>query len=209
MSTFTLSLRPSLILVCKKWHECIYLRDIAENKPFSGSGSSCVPSTCSPGSPIAVPTVLGGAPQHLGVPVACAGCRGRIGKMTEPLSDPKPEAGSASHNTLVDETRQPDNPHGLLEAPWEVGLKVAAPGPGLSPSPSAGQAHFDGSVDGSGASVLMSGHKVYCPTSGQQRSSLCPRLCPALARAEHIPRPRLGGKTCRTRQRHRCQRAHA
>lgn len=43
VSTFTRSLRPPAVLVSKKRHECLSLRDIAQNKPFSGSGSVCGP----------------------------------------------------------------------------------------------------------------------------------------------------------------------
>lgn len=68
MSTFTLSLRPTAVLVYKKRHECRHLRDIAENKPFSGSGSVCAPTP--------VPTVLGGLAQPSVGPLAYAGCRG-------------------------------------------------------------------------------------------------------------------------------------
>lgn len=39
VSTFTLSPRPPAVLVFQKQHECVSLRDIAQNKPFP----VCVP----------------------------------------------------------------------------------------------------------------------------------------------------------------------
>lgn len=95
VSTFTLSPHPTA--VCKRQRGCTRSRDIAENKPSPGSGSTLVPVARAPHT---VPTVLGG----LGCP-STGGSRGQCRLPGWERADdpaplcPRPETGSSPCNT--------------------------------------------------------------------------------------------------------------
>lgn len=148
--------------------------------------------------------VLRGVPST-GGPLACPGSLGKVADLSlAHIWKWGPHSIHPHRDPTHCPARAPGSP---AVRPLEVGLKVAAPG-SVTPSPSPGQAHFEGSTVDSWPCPDKWTQWSHCSTSEQAESGLWPHLSPALAGGEPVPQPLAPVQTSSTPwERLRCKRA--